>query len=354
MKRSGFTLVELMVSISIIVILAVITVATLNQYGKTERFPESARSVASYIEGARDRAIFARKPVGVRLILDENGPRNAANNPITATSIMYVEALENITTNVCVGEDDRTLKFWTSGPDGRPGVATLDDDGGGLTDDVLTESGFAGSDDEPTDAEWSRYYSRGFLDDRGVRVTLTKNSVSQSAVAIYDGTDWILTKDWAGGTLLNRLDVEIELTPTYAVPMDGQSNRELGRGICLDLETSRRTGRIPADWYNPATQEYSDYMDLMFDATGRPFATISNVLSFQLVIADVADVETTIYPMTAPVVFYDMTSRPQREMERLVSVGMRTGKIHTSAINFDDSNANDIPDDPFFFAETGR
>jgi prepilin-type N-terminal cleavage/methylation domain-containing protein len=77
---SGFTLVELMVAITIFIILTTLTVATFNYNIGSERITFSARKIQATLEGAKSRAYgmsFEQRrtiPVGVRLILDENNP----------------------------------------------------------------------------------------------------------------------------------------------------------------------------------------------------------------------------------------------------------------------------------------
>ncbi|WP_198000795.1 pilus assembly FimT family protein [Gimesia fumaroli] len=81
--RSGFTLVELLVVISILAILVVMTVTSINFAISTDLTRSASRQVQSYLAGARDRAIYAKEPRGVRFILDPN-------NPTAVTSMVYI------------------------------------------------------------------------------------------------------------------------------------------------------------------------------------------------------------------------------------------------------------------------
>lgn len=81
--RSGFTLVELLVVISILAILAVMTVTSINFALSSDRTRGASRQVQSYLAGARDRAIYAKEPRGVRFLIDPD-------NPTAVTSMVYI------------------------------------------------------------------------------------------------------------------------------------------------------------------------------------------------------------------------------------------------------------------------
>ncbi|MFH1302254.1 MAG: prepilin-type N-terminal cleavage/methylation domain-containing protein [Planctomycetota bacterium] len=82
-NRAGFTLVEILVVISILAILTVMTVTSINFALSTDLTRSASRQVQSYLAGARDRAIYAKAPRGVRFMLDPN-------NPTAVTSMVYI------------------------------------------------------------------------------------------------------------------------------------------------------------------------------------------------------------------------------------------------------------------------
>jgi len=353
MRRSGFTLVELLVSVTILVVLAAVTVAAL-EIANAPSPDEEARSLASYLKGARARAIHGREKWGVRLNLDPYGPTNAAGNPITVTSVSYVRHVEDVVTTVAIADDPATagvdyrrIIFYSTGPDGKPGVAGVDDDTANGTDDI---GELGQGDDEDTSTEFARLQASELFDVRGVQLKMTLNNLTFYAVARFDGSNWILTKDWPSETLANRLDIQMEAKASRLLAAPSQPDRVLSRGVCIDLETSRIAGRIPGDWYNSTTNEYSEYMDIVFNPAGTCENNVEGVMTMQLITAFTADVEAT----TRGPVFYEMSTRPRRDEERLVTIGMKTGGIGSAEINFADTNGNDIPDDPFLYAETGR
>ncbi|MFK7777971.1 MAG: prepilin-type N-terminal cleavage/methylation domain-containing protein [Gimesia sp.] len=89
--RSGFTLVELLVVISIMAILAVMTVTSINFALSSDLTRGASRQVQSYLAGARDRAIYAKEPRGVRFLLAPN-PNNELHppNPTAVTAMVYI------------------------------------------------------------------------------------------------------------------------------------------------------------------------------------------------------------------------------------------------------------------------
>ena len=64
--RNAFTLVEMLVVIIVLLVLAGITVTTINVTLEGERVRSSARQLQSYLLGARDRAAYSQLPRGVR------------------------------------------------------------------------------------------------------------------------------------------------------------------------------------------------------------------------------------------------------------------------------------------------
>tara|TARA_R110002111_G_scaffold262702_1_gene340345 strand:- start:51941 stop:53356 length:1416 start_codon:yes stop_codon:yes gene_type:complete len=90
-NRTGFTLVELLVVISIMAILLVMTVTSINFALSSDLTRGASRQVQSYLAGARDRAIYAKEPRGVRFLLAPN-PNNDPNPPYPGviTAMVYI------------------------------------------------------------------------------------------------------------------------------------------------------------------------------------------------------------------------------------------------------------------------
>lgn len=81
----GFTLVELLVVVTVMLLLISMTVMAIDFTFNAERVRSAARQVQSALEGARDRAIFAKEPRGLRFLVDPSEPR-------MVSSMVYVGA----------------------------------------------------------------------------------------------------------------------------------------------------------------------------------------------------------------------------------------------------------------------
>jgi prepilin-type N-terminal cleavage/methylation domain-containing protein len=91
-SRDGFTLIELLIVMSILVILLVMTAGAVRYTTNADRIKGAAAKVQSVLLGARDRAIYAKKPRGVRLFLDPLHNPNAANsNSWGVSSMVYID-----------------------------------------------------------------------------------------------------------------------------------------------------------------------------------------------------------------------------------------------------------------------
>ncbi|MDG2388945.1 MAG: prepilin-type N-terminal cleavage/methylation domain-containing protein [Planctomycetaceae bacterium] len=384
-KRSGFTMVELLIAVSILLVLAGITVSTLNYSAEKEKISNGTRDMQSYLKGARDRAIFRRSPTGVRLVLDDNGPTNNAGNPITVSSMVYIGSPEPFVGQLSIdmSGSQRNLILITTGADGEPGMAGVDDNGMGVDDDgdmmideadevddhtnELLSQAPSATDDVDVSSEWNRLENLGLLS-VGVEIELTPSGgntltftlqKNPSPIGIYD--EWRLTSAYPGGANINNyVDVafRIELRPAV---LPNQQSRELPKGVVLDLEACRRAGTIPANWSaqdpsNPTpvfggqnNRVYSRYMDIMFSPRGVGFGQWASEGQIQLLFVDSADVEKTTYNS----VMYNYTTRDEVGRERVISINAQSGNISMTSLNLTDGDSNSILDDPFLYAETG-
>ena len=88
-RRAGFTIIELLVVVGILLVLTTFTIVALDFTFQSERIGAGARQVQSMISGARDRAIRYRKPIGVRFLVDQD-----QDNGRMVSSMVYVGATD--------------------------------------------------------------------------------------------------------------------------------------------------------------------------------------------------------------------------------------------------------------------
>jgi prepilin-type N-terminal cleavage/methylation domain-containing protein len=91
--RPAFTLIELLAVLTIIAVVAAITLPTVLPAMQHRQISESARLIQAAIEGARDQAIRANAPRGIRLLPDPTfpGSTTAANAPLAFNRYVPIE-----------------------------------------------------------------------------------------------------------------------------------------------------------------------------------------------------------------------------------------------------------------------
>lgn len=328
MKRSAFTLLELLVVITILTILVGITAASMRWTADNDKPRETATDVSNYIAGARSRAQGLHRRFGVRLILDESGPTklDASGNPtpITATSLMYIQSAPPFSGSCDIDPANR-LSIVIRGDGWERYEPLLDTDGFEAT--IWVEP-------KPSHKRTN-----------GVRRVIHR-------VTLPDGSqEWQLTGPWAApeSRADQYDDCAIEITPAQMWVAPNQATRELTRGVAIDLESMRIGGRMPPEWYDETTGRYRQDLDLVFEADGKVSTRQTAWGITALVVAHTGDIEATEWGAT----FYRLSTRPRAGLERIVAISAATGQTHSAAVRTTDSNDNDVPDDPFLFAETG-
>lgn len=270
--RRGYTLVEMLIVVGIIMILLSMTLLTVRFVRDGDRITEAAGKIQSFLGGARDRAIYARKPRGARLFLD-------AKNPRIVTSMVYIDPAETWSDGVI------QLRRWD------PDLNGATNTGGNV--DINQD----GSNDSPLDiwmvigegTGWWELKRRGLLMD-GMRVRIPRGAegnwypINTRLIDITQPppTTQILVLGLPyrdpGDTPKDRAvayesggpeDYEIELLPRV-LPMVPE---KLPEGTCIDLDASK----IPEAWrpwasgvaQSSGNSQYSQYIDIVYSPRGN-------------------------------------------------------------------------------------
>ena len=400
-RRSGFTLIELLVVITIMVLLLTMTVLSVNFSRDAERVVGAALQVQSFLSGARDRAIHAKEPRGVRFFLDSNNYR-------AITAMAYIDPAE----------------YWS---DGRIKLMRPD-----LNSDNLPDSPNV-TVVEGDGVQWWQLKRRGLLFD-GLRIRIPKGpkgtwyTVSTQLIDVTNSptsNQYLMLQTpyadpgdnsgvYAFGLEGGPHDYELELPPRI-LPMDPV---KLPDNTIIDLDGSR----VPQGWRpisagstGTGNLQYSQFMDIVFSPRGTVVGGAasggviqlyicdqedSNTLKEQFIQNDTAIIGGTIaipsLPTGAPtsmqltangiglqttrvLAFNQAVSQfrfvPTNGIKtsaaawlpdhadddpylvrdrRIVSVFTQTGAVSSHAVYVTDGDYDGIENDPMYFAETGR
>ncbi|MBX3449133.1 MAG: prepilin-type N-terminal cleavage/methylation domain-containing protein [Planctomycetaceae bacterium] len=359
--RGGVTLIELIVVVTIIVILVAITATAIRVNYDSDRIRAGARQMQSYLLGARDRAIHAKAPRGVRLILDPQLPN-------VATSMIYIEPVNVEPYNVEIyGATDRTLPISGTNLARRvelpinpstgqvrpvtPDWAALDDDGLLIRGRTRIRI--------PADSRGEWYVIQDFAFDppsgankgRDSQVLLLSTEYRQPV----NGTR-VITQ------------AQLDLPP---VPLENEQPVQLPRGICVDLNrcgkwiysatapSNRQFDfKIPADWRIAVPpSSFSTQLDILFSPRGSVIGPAAATGIIQLYLTEEFAAEAGLDPS------YQGGDWPVPD-SIVTTIFTRTGTVITSPVNktndYDNSTnppvgpPDNLADDPFYYSERGE
>lgn len=303
-KRLGFTLIELLVVISIMAIVFGMGLAWLNVSASADRVRAAATETASFIEGARHRAMrLDAGYAGVRL--------NWTKETTPAGEVVYARSATYVRRDIY-----RHIDAIVTRPDGT------------LTTGRIT----VGSDREvqfpepETKAAWDSLAVRGLLRPgeviyvRGLFYTLQ----------ILPGR-YRLTAPMSSSYLDRPVGYQFWLAP---MPVPNVASLELPRGVVIDLAQSQ----IPPSW------EQSGYFDILFDSRGRPHNQRTPTGFVNLTLAEDRDVFAGL----------GVGHADKEGDERIVALHAKNGNVMTCRVDTADHNGNGTADDPFNFALLGK
>ncbi|QDV29289.1 hypothetical protein Spb1_11690 [Planctopirus ephydatiae] len=337
-ERRGFTLIELLVVISILVTLLVITATMVRLSLDGDKVRAGARQIQSFLNGARDRAIYAKAPVGVRFI-------KSPNNDRTITSMVYIQPGE----------------LWSDGT-----IELRRDESDLTSTDVRVVAEAAGT-------NWANLIARQrFPSD--IRIRIPKGS---------QGTWYRATLDTSAGQIRLRLTTPFRLpaeTPsgtlqafaagrdgvtTYdlqldPVPFVGQKPVFLPAGVVVHLDRSSRNidnlatasnrGNIlPTAWRDGSVNppRYSNQIDIMFSPSGTVIgqAATAGLLHLYVGTQKDADLDRLAWEGGSAAETEDSENRGDKYF---VSVATRTGAVSVHELGYGSGS------DRLLYAETGE
>jgi len=295
-SRSAFTLVEMLVVITIMLVMMGVTVAVINVSVEGERIRSGASQVQSYLAGARDRAAFAGRPCGVRFILDEL-------DDTLVRSMLYIQ----------VPDDWQQGSFIVNDVQGDPKSSQLVEesttDWGDLS--LLLNTTQLRKPKIMIQGHWYTVVSTGLLP------TVTPKRL-------------IIRPRFRGsvGTRVEEGDYRLRLQPTI---MPGQEPVLLPAGVVIDLDMCRRmrtsapAETLPLGWYTNNT--YLAALDILFSPNGTVIGPEASKGVIHLLVNDVTDANQNLFPIDP----LGATIRNQSD-KRVVTLFTRTGYVTTSTL----------------------
>lgn len=387
-RSSAFTLVELLVVISILLILSTLTLALFNSSSESDRIRSSARQLQSALLGARDRAIKSGVPRGLRLILQD--PANPLASPAkVVTSMVYIGPAEHWRQgSIQVGRPD----FSVGGqlPSAHNEISSFNDIAETSNQTIVRGYG----------TDWALLFQQGLIDNTS-RIEIPAGTGEWYTIdtqflpngppglpmgrteeyLVLQGTRFREPSDTNkySPTNINSQDMlkadqfqvgkyRLELKPTV---LPGQEPMRLSSGIVIDLDRSQ----VPGSWstylplmmppytnriYFDSSQTVPNNLDIMFTPRGWVAdgeVAASGLIHFYLCTQEDADLNEGVIGTTA---YTNATSNglrnasdPKSGEKLILTIFPQTGNIATAPVDITDANLDGLADDPFLNAKIG-
>lgn len=377
---AGFTLVELLIVVTIILIIMGMTASAISYSREKDRVSNEAARVQSFFSGARDRAIYEKEMRGIRLFVEPAPPGSPLGPSAfsrTVASMAYIAPGGTWSAPEDSARIDLLRQDTNSDGD-------FEDD----TDYVRIVRG-------KNNPGWWNLKRRGWLVD-GLRMRIPagptgnwytiNTSLIDTTIAPTDDQLLLLDIPYADGGNAGQEVAQLDLTYEIELPVRILPVQPLllANSVVIDLDGSD----VPDIW-RPATTgtgQYSGYMDIWFSPRGNVIgdAAAKGLLHFYI-----CDQEDSLYlkeqiVSTLGLAYFDSliaggafvptdeidpTVTPWLDGEenyllkdrKLVTLFGQTGGITINNVNsFDaaggmqDTAVRGVCDDPYLFAETGK
>jgi len=390
-RPSGFTLVEMLVALSIFLILATLTLGAFRGVNKSDQVSAAAQQVKGWFENARSKALRDKQPRGIRFLADTTSA--TGSSPRMCTSIAYIGGAGFEDGDMTPALDQEKKYAWVQPvalpadpsvfPTGVHPAGTLISPGGTAFNrppSAPTHEGYAAY------VAWQAAMDSGALTSmirtppananpstaevHGLRIEIPRNSGNWYPIltvgeADYNGDSTLAVvedlnrSEQSGGNSTGRRDPVIVLAQPVANP-EQYANRpldyriELGptllaetanplpRGTVIDLDSSY----VPMTWRpRAAGGPYSPSMDIMFSPNGTLIgqtAALQGVMHFCISTLEDANAARLDFPSAPPVPHpenspsanppYPFLLADPKTPQKLVSVFMNSGRVASSDV----------------------
>jgi prepilin-type N-terminal cleavage/methylation domain-containing protein len=340
-RRSAFTLIEMLIVLTVGLILLAITASALKVNFGTESVRGTARQIQSYVLGARDLAIYAKAPRGVRLLRDSTNPRHVSSIVLIAPTEPWSGQVQIL----C----ETASSPWNA------------------TSNPLTRVRLNDVDQVP---DWIDLNGDGLLG-KNARIRIPGNSrgtwyVVRDLDLSGANQDLLLTTayrqvppDTSSPVIYEKAIIEL---PASLVP--NKQPIQFSKGVVIDLD---RCGvnpsasqvidqfgtKLPRQWKvdSGATFDYTGNMDILFSPQGTVTggAAASGLIHLYVTEQTAADLKLEAYydPVNSATWPSGFSAAPFDGVPEKIAVSVfaRTGTVIASPIS---------PTDPFVYAERGE
>lgn len=325
--RSAFTLVELLVVISIIVTLSTLVFTVFNSHAGSDRTRAAARIAQSVLLGAKDRALHAKDPRGVRLIRD-------VTDPTLVTGFAYLAPLASETAGNLPGQTPQNSVSVT-----RPGLPASSD---------AMQIVISG----PQGQAWFAHDQRG----------LWPAAVLQVRIPAQTGQWYYLVRQQPSAPFWGTLDPQGNLNLTLQAPFLGgkswpanvnaidatDSNAsceiQLGNELLGFHQPISLPSRVVIDLdQSILAAPASGDIDIMFSPRGMVTGPLAALGPMHLLLNDLSDASRNLSPLD-----------PENRGEKLIlTIFPQSGLVATFPIDPTDADQDGVADDLFHFAKLG-